>query len=169
MQQSVKMPLVRYFLGVGGTLLMLLVALNAYLATPAASPVVAAAPGAAEADQFKPMLRIRSAQKLPERIVIDTSLPTIVPPAAAVVAQIPARASALNALAQMPSSVAKNAEAKTTEAKTAELKKPEPKAPPKRRVAKRTVRQPMVAYALPPRMVYAQAPPRFDFDLFAHN
>src|SRR4051812_34249199 len=104
MQQSVTMPLVRYFLGVGGTLLALLFALNAYLATPAASPEAVAAPAAADADQFKPMVRIHSAQKLPERIVIDTSLPTIVPPAAAVVAETPAKASALNALAQMPSS-----------------------------------------------------------------
>lgn len=168
MQQSLTMPLVRYFLGVGGTLLALLFALNAYLASPVVAPVVSVAPVTAEAEQFKPMLRIRSAQKLPERIVIDTSLPTIVPPAAVLVAETSAKASALNALAQMPSSDAKNAEVKNAEVKAAELKKPEPKAP-KRRVAKRTVRQPMVAYALPPRTVYAQAPPRFDFDLFAHN
>lgn len=173
MQQSLTMPLVRYFLGVGGTLLALLFALNAYLASPVVAPVVSVAPVTAEAEQFKPMLRIRSAQKLPERIVIDTSLPTIVPPAAVLVAETSAKASALNALAQMPSSDAKNADAKNAEVKNAEvkaaeLKKPEPKAP-KRRVAKRTVRQPMVAYALPPRTVYAQAPPRFDFDLFAHN
>ena len=57
----------------------------------------------------------------------------------------------LDALAQVSPSDLKNAS----------LKKPEPKAPPKRRVAKRQVRLPMVAYA--------QSPPRFDFDFFAHN
>jgi hypothetical protein len=97
-------------------------------------------------------VRIRSAQKLPERIVIDTRIPTIVPaPTAVAEAAAPAKVAALDALAQISPS----------DLKSADLKKPEPKAPPKRRVAKRTVRQPMVALA--------QAPPRFDFDLFAHN
>jgi hypothetical protein len=143
MQQSLTMPLGRYFLFVGGTLLALLFAVNAYLP----SPVVA---GATVADAVRPVVRIHSTQKLPERIVIDTSIPTIVPPLA-VVAAAPAKAPVLNAMAQISPS----------EVKDANLKKPEPKAPPKRRVAKRQVRQPMLAYA--------QAPPRMDFDLFARN
>jgi hypothetical protein len=148
MQQSLTMPLARYFLFVGGTLLALLFALNAYVS----APVVV---GATVADVIKPVVRIHSTQKLPERIVIDTSIPTIVPPPAAV-AEAPAKAPVLDALAQISSSDLKNADVKT-----ASLKKPEPKAPPKRRIAKRPVRLPMVAYA--------QSPPRFDFDLFAHN
>jgi hypothetical protein len=143
MQQSLTMPLGRYFLFVGGTLLALLFAVNAYLP----SPVVA---DATVADASRPVVRIHSTQKLPERIVIDTSIPTIVPPPA-VVAEAPAKAPALYAMAQISPS----------EAKDADPKKPEPKAPPKRRVAKRQVRQPMLAYA--------QAPPRMDFDLFARN
>jgi hypothetical protein len=139
------MPLARYFLFVGGTLLALLFLLDAYLP----QPVAANAPAT---DVIRPIVRIHSAQKLPERIVIDTSIPTIVPtPAPVVVAAAPARIPALDALAQIS----------PTDLKKAELKKPEPKAPPKRKIAKRQVRQPMVAYA--------QAPPRFDFDLFAHN
>jgi Flp pilus assembly protein TadB len=143
MQQGLTMPLGRYFLFVGGTLLALLFAVNAYLP----SPVVA---GATVADAVRPVVRIRSTQRLPERIVIDTSIPTIVPPPA-VVAEAPAKAPVLDAMAQISPS----------EVKGADLKKPEHKAPPKRRVAKRQIRQPMLAYA--------QAPPRMDFDLFARN
>ena len=144
MQQNLTMPLARYFFGVGGTLLALLLVVNAY----APAPVVASAE---VADAYKPVVRIHSTQKLPERIVMDTSIPTFVPPPA-VVAQAPAKAPVLNAMAQISPS----------EAKQLEPKKPEPKAPPKRRVAKRQVRQPMVVYAQAP-------PPRWDFDLFSRN
>jgi hypothetical protein len=144
------MPLGRYFLYVGGALLALLLVLNAYL--PSLEAVSATA-----TEYSRPVLRIRSAQKLPERIVIDTSIPTIVPaPTVVAEAKPPAKIPALDALAQISPS-----DLKSADLKKADLKKPEPKAPPKRRVAKRTVRQPMVAFA--------QAPPRFDFDLFAHN
>jgi hypothetical protein len=140
------MPLGRYFLYVGGALLALLLVLNAYLPSPEAVSATAI-------EYSRPVVRIRSVQKPPERIVIDTSIATIVP-APTVVAE--AKIPALDALAQISPSHLKSADLKK-----ADLKKPEPKAPPKRRVAKRTVRQPMVAFA--------QAPPRFDFDLFAHN
>ena len=153
MQQNVTMPLARYFLVVGGMLLALLLAVNASMPSMP-SPVVA---DATVADASRPMVRIHSTQKLPERIVMDTSMPAVAPPPVTV-AQVTAtakvataKAPALDALAQISPS----------EAKTADLKKPEPKAPPKRRVAKRQVRQPMIAYA--------QAPTRWDFDLFARN
>jgi hypothetical protein len=149
------MPLGRYFLYVGGALLALLLVLNAYLPSPEAASATAT-------EYSRPVLRIRSAQKLPERIVIDTSIPTIVPaPTVVAEAKPPAKIPALDALAQISPSDLKSADLKSADLKKADLKKPEPKAPPKRRVAKRTVRQPMVAFA--------QAPPRFDFDLFAHN
>jgi hypothetical protein len=140
------MPLARYFLYVGGALLALLLVLNASLPP---SPEAATA----TATEFtRPVVRIHSTQKLPERIVIDTSIPTIIPaPTVVAEAGAPAKIPALDALAQISPS----------DLKSADLKKPEPKAPPKRRVVKRTVRQPMVAFA--------QAPPRFDFDFFAHN
>jgi hypothetical protein len=137
------MPLARYFLFVGGTLLALLLALNAYMRSPEAASANAA-------EVFRPVVRIHSTQKLPERIIIDTSIPTIVPPPT-VVAEAPAKTPVRDAMAQISPS----------DLKIAALKKPEPKAPPKRRVAKRQVRPPMIAYA--------QVPPRFDFDLFAHN
>ena len=141
------MPLARYFLFVGGTLLALLFISDAYLPKPEASIAVT--------EVVKPLVRIHSDQKLPERVVIDTSIPTIVPQSIAV-AEAPAKLPALNALAQVTPS-----ELKAAELKTADLKKTEPKAAPKRKVAKRVVRQPMVAYA--------QAPARWDFDFFARN
>ena len=67
------MPVARYFLFVGGALLALLFALDAFVPQQ-----VAVASNAAPSID-KTMVRIRSDQKPPERVVYDTSLPTIVP------------------------------------------------------------------------------------------
>ena len=118
------MPVVRYFLFVGGVLLALLLALDAF----APQQVAVASNTARGVD--KTVVRIRSDQKLPERVVYDTSLPTIVPPAATVQA------------AAAP--VVPNAEA-TAQARVrdtfaqfvpAESKKLEPQVQRKRKVAK---------------------------------
>ena len=106
------MPLARYFLYVGGVLLALLLVLDGYLPR---FPVAAGAP----ADL--PVIRILSDRQWPERIVYDTSLPTIVPtqiasvhaPAMIVDASVGARER--EAFAQLPSFGAK------------ELQLPEPK------------------------------------------
>ena len=71
------MPVARYFLFVGGMLLALLFALDAF------APQQMVVAGNAAPSINKTVVRIRSDQKLPERVVYDTSLPTIVPPAAA--------------------------------------------------------------------------------------
>jgi hypothetical protein len=71
------MPVARYFLFAGGALIALLFALDAF--SPKA---VADNPGHASAGVEKATLRIRSDVKWPERIVFDTSQPTIVPKAA---------------------------------------------------------------------------------------
>jgi hypothetical protein len=68
------MPLMRYFGFVGSALLLLLFGLDWYLPEPVAEPV--------RAVTDKPVIRISSIEKLPERVVIDTGLPTIVPPPA---------------------------------------------------------------------------------------
>jgi hypothetical protein len=73
---ATSMPVARYFLFVGGVLLALLFALDAF----APQQVAVASNSAASID--KTVVRIRSDQKPPERVVYDTSLPTIVPPAA---------------------------------------------------------------------------------------
>jgi hypothetical protein len=69
------MPVVRYFLVVGVALLAFLFATDAYLPK---MPAMEEAPRAAAGLS---VIRIHSAQKWPERVVIDTTLPTITPPA----------------------------------------------------------------------------------------
>ena len=68
------MPVARYFLFVGGVLLALLFARDAF------APQQAAVAGNAAPSIDKTVVRIHSDQKWPERVVYDTSLPTIVPP-----------------------------------------------------------------------------------------
>jgi hypothetical protein len=64
------LPLAQYFLRVGGVLLALLLALDAYL------PKL---PVADREYADLPVIRIHSERKWPERIVFDTSLPASVP------------------------------------------------------------------------------------------
>ena len=70
------MPVARYFLFVGAALLALLFALDAF--APQQVAVASNSPPSID----KTVVRIRSDQKPPEKVVYDTSLPTIVPPAA---------------------------------------------------------------------------------------
>jgi hypothetical protein len=64
------MPLARYFLYVGGTLLALLFISGSYL------PKL---PAVDRAESRSAIIRVHSDQKWPERIVYDTSLQTVVP------------------------------------------------------------------------------------------
>jgi len=66
------MPLINYFVFVGSALLFLLIGLNWCLPQPVTEPLGSVAD--------RPTIRISSLEQLPERVVIDTSLPTIVPP-----------------------------------------------------------------------------------------
>jgi hypothetical protein len=76
--------LVRYFLYAGSALIALLLLADWYWpATPTTD-----AGQAQETSLDKEILRIRSAQKWPQKIVFDTDIPTIVPPPA-LVASIP--------------------------------------------------------------------------------
>jgi hypothetical protein len=71
------MPLARYFVFVGGALMALLFVFDFF------SPKAVADNGLHSAGTVdKSTLRIRSEQKWPERIVFDTTQPTIVPKAA---------------------------------------------------------------------------------------
>jgi hypothetical protein len=99
------MPLARYFLLVGGALLTLLVIVNACLP---------ALPIAVTTHSNPVVIRIQSQQKLPERVVYDTSRPTLIPEPtvapertpsepATDVAEIPVKVR--EALAQLPPSV----------------------------------------------------------------
>ena len=129
------MPVARYFLFVGGLLLALLFALDAF------APQQMAVAGNSAPSINKTVVRIRSDQKLPERVVYDTSLPTIVPPAAktqiaaapaAPVADVTAQAQVRDTFAQFVPAEAKKLE-----------KQPEPQAPRKRKIAKIRPAQPM--------------------------
>jgi hypothetical protein len=72
------MPLARYFVFVGGALMALLFAFDFF------SPKAAADSGTHSAGTVdRSTLRIRSEQKWPDRIVLDTTQPTVAPQAAA--------------------------------------------------------------------------------------
>ena len=145
------MPVARYFLFVGGMLLALLFALDAF------APQQTVLAGNAAPSINKTVVRIRSDQKLPERVVYDTSLPTIVPPAAATeIAAAPGPPAAdVGAQAQVRDTFAQfvPAEAKKLE------KQPKSQAPRKRKIAKIRPAQPMRV---------AQQP-HFGFGFFGSN
>jgi hypothetical protein len=67
-------PIARYFIIVGGTLAALLFIAGWYLPTPPAR--FADQPRAVD----RAIIRIKSARKWPEKVVLDTSQPTIAPP-----------------------------------------------------------------------------------------
>jgi hypothetical protein len=68
------MPIARYIVWVGTSLLTLLFVANWFLPAPLPDP--------AHETIDKPVIRIASIQQTPERVVMDTNQPTIVPPPA---------------------------------------------------------------------------------------
>ncbi len=143
------MPLMRYFVFVGGALLAILLIANACL------PALPAAQTTSQQAANPSVIRIHSDRKWPERVVFDTTRPTIVPaPAAAAgVAEAPSpqktatvqplKGQVREAYAQMPN---------PNEPRNAEPKR-------KKKSAARN-------YAAPPRMLVAQQPPVI---LFGNN
>lgn len=129
------MPIFRYFMFVGGALLALLFAADfVWPASPVAQAV-------ATAGYDQPLIRIRSDRHLPDRVVLDTSQPTIAAPvvktAAVAVPQPPVQADVLaemSAKARVRETFAQftpkgdGASAKQVDAK--------PQAPAKRKVAR---------------------------------
>jgi hypothetical protein len=129
------MPVARYFLFVGGVLLALLLAIDALFP----QETVVASQAAPSVD--KTIVRIRSDQKLPERVVYDTSLPIIVPPPA-VTAQVTAPAPSAPAVASADATA--QARVRETFAQfVPEAKKPEPQVQRKRKIAKSRSAPPM--------------------------
>ncbi|WP_445216005.1 hypothetical protein ACKWRH_27005 [Bradyrhizobium sp. Pa8] len=140
------MPIFRYFVFVGGALLALLFAAGYVL------PSQPGAPAIVTASNDQPLIRIRSDRHLPERVVLDTSQPTIAAPAvktAAVVAPQPSvQEAASPGLAEMsakarvretfaqftpaPKDAARKADAKPQ----AQAQPPQATAQPKRKVAR---------------------------------
>jgi hypothetical protein len=147
------MPVARYFLFVGGVLLALLLAIDALFPQQA----VVASRGASSVD--KTVVRIRSDQKPPERVVYDTSLPTIVPPPAVTgqVVMAPVVAPSAPAVAAVSADASAEARVRETFAQLvpAEAKKPEPQVQRKRKVVKSRPAPPM-QIAQQPQMRVAQ-------------
>ena len=119
------MPVARYFLFVGGLLLALLFALDAF----APHQLAVASNSLPSID--KTVVRVHSDQKPPERVVYDMTIPTIVPPVA----------NTQVAAAPVAPVVDANAQARVRDTFAqfvpAEAKKLEPQqAPRKRKVAK---------------------------------
>src|SRR3954447_24962104 len=127
------MPLARYFFLVGGVLLALLFVVDAVLPK---LPVVD------RTDTDLPVIRIHSDRKWPERVIFDTSIPTIVP-APTVKAEAVAPAPA-------PSPVVADVSAKVrvrevfAQFVAPDPKKPEPKLQRKRKIAKSRLASPVV-------------------------
>jgi hypothetical protein len=139
-----KMPLMRYFVFVGGALLALLFVVGAYSPSPK-SPVVAAT--ATEiASPESSTLRIHSDRKWPDRIVFDTNIPTIVP---ALVAKTDASAPAPATIADVTAKVrVRESFAQFAPPETA---KPESKVQRKRKIVRNRVAQPTRFAAQQPR------------------
>ncbi|WP_456618110.1 MULTISPECIES: hypothetical protein [unclassified Bradyrhizobium] len=130
------MPIFRYFVFVGGALLALLFAVDFVLP---ASPV---AQGVATASNSQPLIRIRSDRHLPDRVVIDTSQPTMAAPVVktAAATQPPVQADALaelSAKARVRETFAQFAPA-AAKADAASVKRADakPQVQPKRKVAR---------------------------------
>lgn len=144
------MPIFRYFVFVGGALLALLFAVN-YIA-----PAAPVAQAVATASNDQPLIRIRSDRHLPERVVFDTSQPTIAAPmvktaaaapqppdavSAAALAEMSAKARVRETFAQFtPGSKADGSKADGSKADAAATKKADarPQAPvqPRRKVTR---------------------------------
>ena len=131
------MPVARYFLFVGGALLLLL------LVTGVCLPSL---PAIERAEAPRATIRIHSGMKLPERVVFDTSTPTVTAAMAPVVAAPGAppasfaedvSAKARQALAQLQSSDSSKAKVAEVKVKSSQSRKNETR---KRAAAPRKIR-----------------------------
>jgi hypothetical protein len=167
------MPIFRYFFFVGGALLALLFAANYVLPT---SPVTQAI---ATASNEQPLIRIRSDRHLPERVVLDTSQPTLAAPAVKIaavaapqppvesmspaLAEISAKARVRETFAQFtPAAKADTAAVKKTEARTQIQPQVQAQAQPPQAPAQQPKRKVARTHPVPqqgrPMMVMAQQP-----------
>ncbi len=135
------MPLLRYFVYVGGALLALLFVVSAALPRPPEIGLIASSGDL-------PAIRIHSDRKLPERVVIDTTQPTITPPPT-MTAEAAPRLSP-SALAEMSAKARVRetfAQLVPSEQKSAPVVK---KAPPKRKIVRARPAGPMMLVAQQP-------------------
>jgi len=131
------MPLARYFFFVGGVLLALLFVVDTV------SPKLPVADRTDTAVMDLPVVRIHSDRKWPEKVVFDTSIPTIAP------------APVVQAADAAPVPTPEMSEKTRVRESFAQLVPPEPKKPapklqPKRKIAKTRVAPPTVLVAQQP-------------------
>jgi hypothetical protein len=148
------MPLMRYFLYVGAALLVLLFVAGEAIPT---LPVVPAAQATSTAADL-PTIRIHTDRKWPERVVFDTSAPTIVPTQSQTAKN---EAGVAVPVQVVDASIKVTSRDAFAQLAPTDLKKPGPKPQQKRKVAKRRVAPPTA-----PTMLVAQRP---SFGLFANN
>ena len=151
------MPVLRYFAFVGAALLALLFVLGgAFTALPGAKVATIAATDVS-------MIRIHSDRKWPDRVVFDTSVPTIVPATVLAAVPSPTQTAKNQTPAATPADVADvgtqvTARDAFAQLAPSEVKKVNPKPRQKRKIAKRHV--------APPPIQVAQRP---QFGFFANN
>ena len=124
------MPLVRYFTLIGSLLLSLLFLADWYMPKLAAEPT--------HVDVDRSIIRIHSSHKWPDAIVIDTTLPTITPPAV-VTADIPKSRPPREAFALLPQASASASTAKAVGAAR-------PAVPPRRKKMAATAARHVASY-----------------------
>jgi hypothetical protein len=135
-----QVPLGRYFFFVGSLLLAMLFVAEWYLPDSPQTFV-------REAYVDKSIIRIKSAHKWPERVVIDTGLPTIVPPSSAVLASTPLINQPREAFAQLDA--ASQQVSRTTSPSSSKPK-----------VAKKATHTRVAAYREPPQDSMREVSPR---------
>jgi len=143
------MPLARYFLLVGGALLVMLLVVGAWLPS---LPVVELV----ETPRAK--IRIHTEMKLPERVVFDTSMPAVTHPLWPVAAETgaPSLPSADDVSAKARQAFAQLQSSDVSKSKLADTKRPELKSAPSRKSETRK-------RAAAPRKVRLARHPQFDW------
>ena len=144
------MPLARYFLLVGGALLVVLLVAGAWLPS---LPVVE------QVETQRTKIRIHTEMKLPERVVFDTSMPAVSHPVNPMTAETEPPSSPLSAddlSAKARQAFASLQSSDTSKARVAELKRPEFKTSPSRRSETRK-------RAPTPRKIRLARQPQFDW------
>ena len=147
------MPLVRYFFFVGGALLALLFVADAVSAEIAGC-------GQSDAAVDMPMIRIHSDRKWPERVVFDTSIPTITPrPTANTVASVaaPSTVADVSAKVRVREAFAQLPPPPDQARLQSDPKKPEPKLQHRRKIARNRVAPPTMLVAQQPRLAFSPA------------
>jgi hypothetical protein len=135
------MPLARYFLFVGGALLALLFLVDACL------PEL---PVAERTDSHLATIRIHSEQKWPQRIVYDTSIPTIVPAPETARADISPSTAVADVSTKARQAFAQLQRSDANEFQRSDQRKREPKPQRQRKIAKRNGPPPTLLVARQP-------------------